>query len=109
MDGCWGFEPATIHHIRLDQLLSRLRIFYNTSSMALGTQNILVACVANLVALLPVLIGVGKQHIWRVRQVVAYSIVTKSLPVALETILLFGLTDAPVLDRPTEAGVRGWR
>ena len=77
--------------------------------MALDARNVLMACVTNQIALFAVLIGMGKQHIWRMRQVVTYTIVTKSLSVALVTILLFCLTDAAVLSRPTEAGVRIWR
>jgi len=89
--------------------INDLRIFHNTTSMAAAAKNILMAGVTNLVALFAVFIGVRKQHIRWMRQVVTYTVVAKSLSVALVTILFFGLADALMLNRPTEAGMRGWR
>lgn len=74
--------------------------------MTATAQNILMAGVANLVALLAVFVGVGKEHVFGMVKVMAHAVVTKSLSVALVTGFLFTFGDRPVFNCPAKISVR---
>jgi len=82
-----------------------LRILNHTCRVAAAAVDILVADIANLFSLPAVLLSMAEQHIRRVTQVMADSIVAESLTMTLVTILFFVLADGLVSDSPAKTGM----
>jgi len=70
---------------------------------------ILMTDVTNLIPLLTKFVSMREQHVWGMRKIVAYAIVTKSNAVTLQTFSLLRLSDRLMIDGPTEARMGSWR
>lgn len=88
--------------------LYRLWIIDNSTCMAFGAGDILVAGITNLsVAQVAENFGVFIEHIFRVGEVMAGAVVAESLSMTDEAIFLICVCDIAMLDGPAEILMRG--
>jgi len=66
-----------------------------------------MAGIADLIALLAILLGVCIEHVWWVRKIVAGIVVAEALTMALVAFLFFGFRNAAMFDGPAEIGMGG--
>ena len=76
--------------------------------MTAGAHDVLMAGVADLIALLFVFLRMREEYVRGMGKVVACAIVAECLPMTIETSLLIGLIHITMLDRPAEIRVGGW-